>query len=51
MSKSYILSQTVHVITWDNVEYDREATSWEIAKYKKEGIAKETRGGLVFDFR
>ena len=46
-----IKTTKVHIITWDHVEYDREATDWEIAKMKREGFYKETQEGIVFDFR
>ena len=51
MGKALIDTEKVHIITWDSIEYDREATPWEIAKYKKEGILKVHKGSLVFDFR
>ena len=41
----------VHVICWDYVEYDREATISEIEENKKLGYAKgNVNKGITFDF-
>lgn len=43
---------TVHVICWDNIEYNREATKAEIDMYRKDGYVKgDGYSEVIFDFR
>lgn len=46
-----IKTTTVHIICWDGYEYDRQATEWEIAQMKEDGVVKYHGEQLVFDFR
>jgi len=46
-----IETTTVHIITWDGMEYDRNAVSWEIAQEKVNGNYKQINGVPTFDFR
>ena len=41
----------VHVITYDNREYDRNSTKWEIAEMTSRGVYTEPLGEPTFDFR
>ncbi len=40
----------VHVICWDGIEYDRNATQEEINHEREEGNVKEENGAITFDF-
>ena len=42
----------VHIICWDGVEYDREATPEEITEMRDKGYTKEPSGyePITFDF-
>lgn len=42
----------VHIICWDGVEYDREATQEEIEEMRVKGYTKEPSGyePIMFDF-
>jgi len=40
----------VHVICWDGIEYDRNATHEEIERERKNGNVKEENGIITFDF-
>lgn len=46
------LLYTVHIICWDDVQYDREADKNEIDRMRKQGYVKEDGyTGITFDFR
>jgi len=46
-----IKTKTVHIITFQGKEFDRQATTWEIKELKREGVLKNYNGVLTFDFR
>ena len=44
-------TKKVHIITFAGVEFDRTTTQWEIVEKQKEGVYKEYKGEITFDFR
>ena len=41
----------VHIITWDNKEYDILVSQDEIDKYDKLGYVTRTNDNIIIDFR